>query len=79
MAGLLDLYTFTDNELALHMVTDMAAYFSKRIDDTIKADGIQHWHKMLNNEFGGMAEVLFNLYAVTKDKEHSRYRHGPRA
>lgn len=72
MAGLLDQFLFTGNDLALHMVTDMAAYFVKRVDHTIEVNGTQHWHNMLNNEFGGMSEVLYNLYDITKDREHAR-------
>ena len=72
MAGLLDQYTFTGNDLALQMTIDMAAYFSKRVDDTLKVNGTDHWHEMLNTEFGGMSEVLYNLYGVTKDKNHLR-------
>lgn len=72
MAGLLDQYTFSGNKVALQMVADMAAYFTKRVDNTIKVNGTEHWHNILNNEFGGMSEVLHNLYGVTQDKEHLR-------
>ena len=72
MAGLLDQHTFAGNQVALDMVTDMASYFAKRVDNTIKINGTGHWHEILNNEFGGMSEVLHNLYRVTKDKEHLR-------
>ena len=73
MAGLLDQFTFTGNSLALHIVENMAAYFGKRVDDVLQVNGTEHWHQMLNNEFGGMSEVLHNLYGVTKDKNHLRY------
>ena len=72
MAGLLDQYSFSGNKVALQMVTDMAAYFAKRVDNTIKFNGTEQWHNVLNNEFGGMSEVLHNLYGVTQDKEHLR-------
>jgi len=72
MAGLLDQHTFAGNHMALQMVTNMAAYFGKRVDDTLQVNGTDHWHEMLNNEFGGMSEVLHNLYGITKDKEHLR-------
>ncbi len=54
------------------MLVDMAAYFGKRVEDTLQVNGTDHWHEMLNNEFGGMSEVLHNLYEVTKDKAHLR-------
>lgn len=72
MAGLLDHHTFAHSDIALQMVCDMAAYFGHRVDDTLHINGTDHWHEMLNNEFGGMSEVLHNLYGVTKDKEHLR-------
>ena len=75
MAGLFDQYTFTGDELALHIVVNMAAYFTKRVDETLRVNGTDHWHQMLNNEFGGMSEVLHNLYGVTKDKKHLRSRY----
>ena len=72
MAGLLDHHTFAHNQVALQMVVDMAAYFGVRVDNTLQVNGTDHWHGMLNNEFGGMSEVLHNLYGVTKDKAHLR-------
>ena len=72
MAGLLDQYTFAGNDLALTIVERMADYFTKRVDETLKVNGTDHWYQMLNNEFGGMSEVLHNLYGVTQDKEHLR-------
>lgn len=72
MAGLLDHHTFAHNQVALQMVVDMAAYFGVRVDNTLQVNGTDHWHEMLNNEFGGMSEVLHNLYGVTKDKAHLR-------
>ena len=31
-----------------------------------------HWVEMLNNEFGGMQEVLANLYLATRDERMLR-------
>jgi hypothetical protein len=72
MAGLLDQYLFLDNGLALQMVADEAAFFLRYIDETIAVNGTSHWYMMLNNEFGGMNEVMINLYDITKDPEHLR-------
>ena len=72
MAGLLDQHLFTGSKLALEMVTRMAGHFVKYVDNVIHIQGKQHWHDMLNNEFGGMAEALYNLYDITKDKDHLR-------
>ena len=61
MAGLLDMYLHTGNEQALAVCEDMAvwvqAYFEGISDETRQ--------RMLRIEYGGMNEVLANLYGVT--------------
>ena len=73
MAGLLDAYLFMGNTTALFLVEAEAAFFTSYIDRIIATRGLEHWHAMLENEFGGMNEVLFNLYDATRDPEHLRY------
>jgi hypothetical protein len=65
-AGLLDMYTICGNAQALDVLVK-AARWAKRRTDAMSADQIQ---AMLRTEFGGMGEVLRNLYAVTGDREH---------
>lgn len=72
MAGLLDQYLFLGNELALQMVIDEAKYFEAYIQDIVTHEGPAHWTQMLEIEYGGMEEVLFNLFDVTKDERWSR-------
>ena len=36
----------------------------------LAAGGQAQWQRVLNTEWGGMNEVLFNLYALTKDDDH---------
>jgi hypothetical protein len=72
MAGLLDAYLFMGNSNALGMAYLEAQFFTAYIDRIIATKGLGHWHAMLENEFGGMNEVLFNLYDVTLDPEHLR-------
>lgn len=72
MAGLLDAYTFLGNDLALSMVKAEAEYFMRYYDNVIAVNGTEHWLLMLETEFGGMNEVLFNLYDITGDPEHFR-------
>ncbi len=62
-AGLLDMYLYCDNRQALRIAGDMAAWAKKRTD-RLSEDQMQ---QMLRTEFGGMNEVLRNLYAVTDD------------
>jgi DUF1680 family protein len=61
MAGLLDMYLHTGNEQALQVAEGIAgwveAYFEGVSDDTRQ--------RMLRIEYGGMNEVLANLYGIT--------------
>ncbi|EHA8589726.1 hypothetical protein COCNU_scaffold012102G000010 [Cocos nucifera] len=70
MAGLLDQYTFAGNPKALNMVIWMAEYFSNRVTNFIKKYTIaRHWAAM-NEETGGINDVLYNLYSITGDEKH---------
>lgn len=64
-AGLLDMYTICDNDRALAMLEKASAWVKSRTDK-LTSDQIQ---VMLKTEFGGMGEVLRNLYAVTGDAD----------
>ena len=72
IAGLLDAYTFLGSQLALDMVVKEAEYFVAYHDHVAEVNGTTHWVKMLDNEFGGMAETLFKLYDITGDRKHWR-------
>lgn len=61
MAGLLDMYVHTGNEQALEMVEKMAGW-TAGYTGTLSYD---HMQRVLGTEYGGMGEVLCNLYAVT--------------
>jgi DUF1680 family protein len=71
MAGLLDSYTLSDNRQALAMVRGMAgwvnAYAAPISDDD--------WQKMLNVEFGGMSDVLYELAQVTGESSYVALAH----
>jgi DUF1680 family protein len=65
MAGLLDQYMIAGDELALAVVDRMADYFKQRVDSVIERFTInRHWDS-LNEESGGMNDVLYRLYQVT--------------
>ncbi|HEV8559702.1 MAG TPA: glycoside hydrolase family 127 protein [Actinophytocola sp.] len=66
MAGLLDMHLMAGNAQALDVLTRMAAWVKFRTD-RLSATQIQ---TMLRTEFGGMNEVLTNLYAVTSNADH---------
>src|SRR5712692_6354108 len=63
-AGLRDAYRFTGNRTALDLEIKYAAWAESIL---LKLDDAQT-QKMLNTEFGGMNEVLVDLYADTGDK-----------
>jgi DUF1680 family protein len=61
MAGLLDTYVYTGNEQALDMVQKMAGW-TAGYTGSLSYD---HMQRVLGTEYGGMGEVLSNLYAIT--------------
>src|SRR2546426_10843451 len=63
-SGLRDAYRFAGNRTALDLETKFAAW-AEGILAKLNDAQIQ---KMLNTEFGGMNEVLADLYADTGDK-----------
>ena len=66
MAGLLDMGTLAGNKQALEVLTKFVAWTKQRLDRLDDA-AVQ---KMLKVEFGGMNELLRNLYAVTGNPDH---------
>ena len=66
MAGLLDAYLYCNNAEALKVCKGMANWTG----ETIKNLDDEKLQKMLLCEYGGMAETLANLYAVTGDKKY---------
>lgn len=66
MAGLCDAYLYCNNKQALKVVTGMADWTYNTINhlpDSLRL-------KMLNCEYGGMNDVLANLYAFTGNKKY---------
>jgi DUF1680 family protein len=70
-AGLRDAYRYTGNRTALDVETRFAAW-AESILSKLDDDQTQ---KMLNTEFGGMNEVLADLYADTGDKRWLNLSH----
>ncbi|MGB8030074.1 MAG: glycoside hydrolase family 127 protein [Terracidiphilus sp.] len=63
MAGLLDMKTQAANDQALRVVVKMAGW----VDAWTAAKTEDHMQDILNTEYGGMNDVLYNLAAVTGD------------
>ncbi|XP_074293874.1 uncharacterized protein LOC141621055 [Silene latifolia] len=75
MAGLLDQYLLAKNEEALKMLTRMVEYFYNRVKNVIQKYGIETHYKMLNEEFGGMNDLLYQLYRITLNPKHLELAH----
>ncbi|KAG1364239.1 hypothetical protein COCNU_11G010660 [Cocos nucifera] len=70
MAGLLDQYSLAGNNKALPMVVWMAEYFGNRVKNVILKYTIERHWLSLNEETGGMNDVLYRLYSITNDQKH---------
>jgi DUF1680 family protein len=68
MAGLLEVHLLCGNAQALDLLVRKAGWVRLRLDRLSDAQR----QAMLETEFGGMNEVLADLYAVTGDPEHLR-------
>jgi hypothetical protein len=68
MAGLLDVHQHCNNRQALDVLVKLADWVRFRVDRLSEAQQ----QKALDTEFGGMMEVLENLYGVTGNPEYLR-------
>ena len=66
MAGLLDANQLCGNAQALEVLTNMANWVKFRVDNLPE----EKMQASLNTEFGGMNEVLANLYGVTGNADY---------
>ncbi|MBB5440794.1 hypothetical protein HDC92_004498 [Pedobacter sp. AK017] len=64
-SGLIDQYLYCNNKLALEIVKKMAAWAYQKL----QVVGPQQRSLMLRNEFGGINESFYNLYAITGNPE----------
>ena len=65
MQGLLDQHVVAGNGKALGMVVAMADYFAGRVRNVIRRYSIERHWTSLNEETGGMNDVLYQLYTIT--------------
>ncbi len=71
LAGLLDMHLICGNEQALAVLEGMAGWtknWAAPISD-------EHMARILQVEFGGMNDVLYNLYAATGKEEYAALAH----
>ena len=65
MQGLLDQHVVAGDGRALGMVVAMADYFAGRVRSVIRRYSIERHWASLNEETGGMNDVLYQLYTIT--------------
>ncbi|KAL4318308.1 hypothetical protein GQ457_18G004220 [Hibiscus cannabinus] len=75
LAGLLDQYTFANNSQALDMTTWMVGYFYNRVQNVIRKYTVERHWRSLNEEAGGMNDVLYRLFTITGDPKHLLLAH----
>jgi len=66
MAGLVDAYLYCDNSKALAVVTGMADWTGNTVNNLTP----EQLQKMLRCEYGGMNDVLANIYSLTGNKKY---------
>jgi len=74
MAGLVDAHHYLGNKQALEVALKMSTYLQKRLaaltPEEIERQFRTDKSKNPQNEFGGMADVLAELYSITGDEKH---------
>ncbi len=65
-AGLIDQYLYCGNQTALAVMEEAAGWAYKKLSTLSAGERTT----MLRNEFGGVGEAFYNLYAVTGSEEH---------
>lgn len=65
-SGLIDQYLYTGNAKALEIVTGMGNWAYNKL----KPQSEETRRKMIRNEFGGVNESFYNLYALTGDDRY---------
>lgn len=70
-SGLIDQYLYADNAQALAIVTRMGDWAYNKLQPLNE----ETRRKMIRNEFGGINESFYNLYAVTGDERYRRLAH----
>ncbi len=69
LAGLMDVYTYTDNAQALDVAKKLGDWVVWRTD---RLDDAQMLVMLKADEYGGMNDALWNLYAMTDDDDYAR-------
>jgi uncharacterized protein len=68
MAGMFDMYQLTGNKQALQVLEGMAGW----ADQWTASKSEEHMQQILETEYGGMAETLYNLAAATNNDQWAK-------
>ena len=68
MAGMFDMYRYAGNRQALDVLTGMADWADRWSGSKTE----EHMQQILNTEYGGIAETLYNLAAATNEAKWAR-------
>lgn len=69
MAGLLECYRLAGSAKALEIVAAMGKWIHSRLRDCTPDQLERMWSIYIAGEYGGMNEVMVDLYAITKDND----------
>ncbi|CAM6129674.1 unnamed protein product [Calypogeia fissa] len=75
MAGLLDQYVLVGSEKSLGMLLWMAEYFLRRVENVIHKHTIERHWESLNEEVGGMNDIMYRHFMLTGDPDHLKLAH----
>lgn len=67
MAGLLDIYEYTQNKKALEIAGNAGIWIYNRLNRLTKSQREAMWDTYIAGEFGGMNETLTKLYEITRN------------
>ncbi|UJF35484.1 beta-L-arabinofuranosidase domain-containing protein [Paenibacillus hexagrammi] len=70
MAGLVDAYRYTGNEQALDIADKMGDWVYGRLSVLPKEQLKKMWSLYIAGEYGGMNDVMAELYAITGKEQH---------
>lgn len=65
-SGLIDQYLYADNQQALNIVKGMGNWAYRKLEPQTE----ETRRKMIRNEFGGINESFYNLYAITGEENY---------
>lgn len=74
LQGLFDVYTYTSSRIALEIaIRCVDGFVLPFVNEIYKRGGEERMQYVLEIEFGGMQDILYQIYGVTRKEEHKWY------